>query len=136
MWLWVAFLEANRNTRTRTCGSDERLMLPPDWGDVPNLQSIRAAVPIAWRFPRFSDLIFIYVCNIFSYPRSTQTALRHIHHTTFWKTFRGIPLQELFSDSSLHSTIEKANMTEHFTNFLNSFSDIGHGASGSYLPCT
>lgn len=31
----VASLEANRNTRTRTCGSDERLMLPPDWGGVP-----------------------------------------------------------------------------------------------------
>lgn len=31
----VASREANRNTRTRTCGSDERLMLPPDRGGVP-----------------------------------------------------------------------------------------------------
>ena len=31
--------EANRNTRTRTCGSDERLMLPPDQGGVPVVQS-------------------------------------------------------------------------------------------------
>ena len=30
-----ASLEANRNTRLRTCGSDERLMLPPGRGDVP-----------------------------------------------------------------------------------------------------
>ena len=33
--IWVASLEANRNTRTRTCGSDKRLMLPPDRGGVP-----------------------------------------------------------------------------------------------------
>ena len=33
--IWVAPLEANRNTRIRTCGSDERLMLPPDRGGVP-----------------------------------------------------------------------------------------------------
>jgi hypothetical protein len=37
--VWIASLEANRNTRTRTCGSDERLMLPPDRGGVPVVQS-------------------------------------------------------------------------------------------------
>lgn len=30
---------SNRNTRIRTCGSDERLMLPPDRGGVPVVQS-------------------------------------------------------------------------------------------------
>lgn len=37
--VFIAPLEANRNTRTRTCGSDERLMLPPDRGGVPVVQS-------------------------------------------------------------------------------------------------
>lgn len=47
------------------------------------MQSVRAAVPIAWRFPG-SSLIFLFTSATFknSYPRSTQTALRHIHFIT------------------------------------------------------
>ena len=123
-----ASLEATRNTRTRTCGSDERLMLPPDRGGVPVVQSVpslRCDI-ISELAPSITWLISALINRQAVTPGSRSYLMGG-----------GISSSEVFpSELSIHTTIVEADMTGHFENFIIFFQDIGHDAFCSCLPYT
>lgn len=81
------------------------------------MQSIRANIPIAWRFPvTFHFTIFIYVCNVLFLPSKYTDDVLALLLFICSKTY-GAELCMIATEFSLHINIIKANMTEHFLFF-------------------
>lgn len=91
-------------------------MLPPDRRGVPVVQSAP---------PLHCDIILGY-CGA-SNPLA-DICQNQLPGCDTWQSLDKELLRNLFTNPSLYTTIEKADMTGHFENFIIFFQDIGHGA--------